>query len=250
MQTNRILYTALMLGILAAPLTIAQVPSGVAAPPIQLAGPGPRGPMGPGPGLVGPGGLRGPEAQAMTSLTTLTGSVGQLTANDDGILNGFTLNSSGTPTTVRFGAHMGQQVNAAVKAGNRVTVMGYNQISPLGESIFKLVKLDAGNTQIVDTPPAAPQTPMTPTRRTVTGKVADYQLDREGRANGLILSDQTVVKVPPHVAYQLSTLAPKGSAITVDGYAQPLGDGQVQLRKRAILRASVLTLNGQSYLVQ
>lgn len=245
MQTNQTLYAALLLGILAAPLTIAQTPANTTAPaPVpMLAGPGPRGP-------VGPGGPRGPEAQAMTSLTTLSGSVGQLTANDDGILNGFTMNANGTATNVRFAAHMGQQVNAAVKAGSRVTVTGYNQVSPQGESVFKLVKLDAGNTQLVDTPPSAPQTPVTPTRKTVSGKVADYQLDRDGRVNGLILSDQTVVKVPPHVAYQLASMAPKGSAITVDGYAKPLGDGQVQLQKRAILRASVLTLNGQSYLVQ
>ncbi|QKZ14182.1 hypothetical protein [Spirosoma sp. KUDC1026] len=80
--------------------------------------------------------------------------------------------------------------------------------------------------------------------------MADFRLNREGQINGLIMSDQTVVKVPPHVAGQLATLVPKGSTITVDGYAQPLGEGQVQLQKHTTVRASVLTVGGQSYLIQ
>jgi len=247
MKTNlTTLYTALLLGVLTAPLTIAQTPAESVKPPVQLADMSLKGPQRP----HKPGGPHAPQPQTITSLTTLTGTVGQLTANDDGILNGFTMNANSATQTVRFNSHLGQQVNAAVKAGNKVTVMGYNKISLQGETTFQLVKLDAGKNQIVDAPPATPQTPVTPTQQTISSKVADYQLDREGRANGLVLTDQTVVKVPPHVAGQLTTLAPKGSAITVDGYAQPLGEGQVQLQKRTILRASVLTLNGQSYLVQ
>jgi hypothetical protein len=183
-------------------------------------------------------------------LTTLSGTVGQLTANEDGILNGFTINTSATPQTVRFGTHLGQQVNAAVKAGNRITVTGYSEVSPMGEATFKLVKLDAGKGQIVDAPPTLPQNPVTPTRQSISGKVADFQLNRDGQVNALIMSDQTVVKVPPHVAGQLATLAPKGSTVTVDGYAQPLGEGQVQLQKHTTVRASVLTVGGQSYLIQ
>lgn len=243
MQTNQIaLYTALLMGTCMTSITHAQMPAAPPAPPIQLAGGGPRPPR--------PGGLPAPQGQSITSLTTLSGTVGQLTANDDGILNGFTLNANATTLPVRFGTHLGQQVEAALKSGSRVTVMGYNKVSPQGETLFQLVKLDAGKTQLVDAPPAISQTPPTPTKQTISGKVTDFQLDREGRANGLVLTDGTVVKMPPHVAGQLTTLAPKGSAVTVDGYVQPLGDGQVQLQKHTIVRASVLTVGGQSYLIQ
>lgn len=249
MQTNQItLYTALLLGTLTASLTYAQNKVNFAKPPIPLADTkAPR-------GIHKPDSPHVPQAQAITSLTTLTGTVGQLTANDDGLLNGFTLNTGSTTQSVRFGTHLGQRINAVLKAGSRVTVMGYSQTGPQADpkdkTTFQLVKLDAGKTQILDAPPAKPQTSATPTQQTISGNVTDYQLDREGRANGLVLSDQTLVKVPPHVAGQLTTLAPKGSAITVDGYAQPLGEGQLQLQKRTILRASVLTVGDQSYLVR
>ncbi|QKZ14183.1 hypothetical protein [Spirosoma sp. KUDC1026] len=161
MQTKQVtLYTALLLGMLVAPLLHAQVPAGAPAPPVQLADAGPKPPM--------PGGPRGPRSQAITSLTTLSGTVGQLTANEDGILNGFTINASSTAQTVRFGTHLGQQINAAVKSGNRVTVTGYSELSPMGEAMFKLVKLDAGKSQVVDAPPALPQNPVTPTRQNIS----------------------------------------------------------------------------------
>lgn len=249
MQTNQLTLTALLMSALAISGTHAQTATQRTGEPIQLANSGPR-PGGPRPPHQQPGGPGAPQPQAITSLTALTGTVNQLTANDDGILNGFTLNTGATPTAIRFAAHMGQQVNAALKPGSQVTVTGYTKTSPDGETTFQAVKMTAGKTQLVDAAPVRPQTPATPAQQTITGKVADYQLGRNGQANALILSDQTVVKVPPHVAGQLATLAPKGSTITVDGYAQSLGEGQVQLQKHNIVRASVLTVAGQSYLVR
>lgn len=254
MKTNNvILHTALLLGSLTVSTTFAQQTNATNAP-IQLADV--AGPKGPKP-HHGPGGPHAPQPSAITALTTISGTVNQLTANDDGVLNGFTLNTGSATQAVRFGAHLGQQVSAAVKAGSRVTVTGYQKTSPAGpdanltgETTFQLVKLDAGKTQIVDAPPAKPQNPTTPTQQTVSGQVADYQIDRSGRVGGLLMADQTVVKVPAHLAGQLATLAPKGSTITVNGFVQPLGEGQVQLQKRNVLRASVLTVGGQSYLLR
>ncbi|UFH53232.1 hypothetical protein [Spirosoma sp. KNUC1025] len=84
----------------------------------------------------------------------------------------------------------------------------------------------------------------------MTGKIVDYRFNRDGRINGFVLDNKTMVNMPPHVAYQLTDLAKKGSVITVQGYPKDLADGQVQLEKINILRASVLTINGQQYLVR
>ncbi|UFH53233.1 hypothetical protein [Spirosoma sp. KNUC1025] len=58
------------------------------------------------PGSPRPDGEQGPgrrEPRGLTSLVTISGTVGQWLGNDDAILDGFTLNgSSGTPTTVKF----------------------------------------------------------------------------------------------------------------------------------------------------
>ncbi|WP_080239128.1 hypothetical protein [Spirosoma rigui] len=246
-------------------------PEGPGAPGLDGPGPegsGPDGPGGPGPqrrpgqhpggkgGHMGEGRPGGPES-GLTSLTTVSGTVGQLTASDDFVFDGFVLNTTGkssaagSATTVKFPPHLGQQVQQSIKSGSSVRVTGFSETSPAGESIFRMTSLTAGKSTVVDTPPALPAPETTaPALVTETGKVADYRLGRDGRVNGFVLDNRTVVRVPPHVAFQLTNLAKKGSTMTVQGYPLPLRTGQVQLEKTNVLRASVLTINGQQYLVR
>lgn len=210
----------------------------------------------PGPGRDGRSPEQGPGRQHhrgdLTSLTTVSGTVGQLLGNEEAILDGFTLNvGSGSTTTVKFPPHLGEQVQKAVKAGSTVSVTGYTDKNRTGESVFYLNSLTAGKVTVVDAPPVRPATPpVPPALTTATGKIADYRLDRSGRVNALILDNKTVVSIPAHVAYQLADLAKKGSEITVQGYPKQVREGQVQLEKLNVLRASVLTINGQQYLVR
>jgi len=226
---------------------------GAPAPPITM-GPRLSGPAGPGKhhGRAGADhpDRRRPRSAGLISLTTVTGTVGQLLANDDFVFDGFMINTgSGTPMLVKFAPHLGQQVQKAIKSGSNVRVTGHTETRPEGDVQLTLTSLTVGTSTIVDTPPVAP-TPTTPTLVTATGKVADYRLDRSGRVNGLVLDNKVVVRVPPHAAYQLTNVATKGSTITVQGYPKVLRDGQVQLEKTDILRASILTINGQQYLVR
>ncbi|GAB3978474.1 hypothetical protein GCM10028806_41670 [Spirosoma terrae] len=244
----------------------AQAPAepGAPVPPAILDGPNPPEPVGfnrlqPGPGRRPPGNPGaygrpdriGPNA-GLTSLTTVSGKVGQWIGNDDAILDGFTLTGSGNESTVvKFPPHLGQQVQNAVKPGSTVTITGFSDVNPEGETLFRLTSLSAGKATIADAPPVVPATPpAAPALTTSTGKVTDFKIGRDGRVNGIVLDNQTVVKVPPHVAYQLTNLATKGSSITVQGYPRNLRDGQVQLDKKNILNATVLTINGQQYLVR
>jgi hypothetical protein len=261
METNaRFIAIAALIATLISPLTYAQnlTRSGDPVPPVEANAPQPDGP-GPrhgkhrgGPDKLGRAQGPGPRGRmgGLTSLTTISGTVGQLVGNDDYILDGFTLNAGGVTTTVKFPSHLGQQVQQAIKPGSNVSVSGYSEPSRQGETRFRLNSLTAGKTTVFDTPPARSATPETPTLTSVTGKIADYRLNREGRVSGLVLDDKTVVTIPSHVAYQLTELAKKGNSITVQGYPRTVRDGQVQLEKVNILRASVLTINGQQYLVR
>ncbi len=235
-RNHQISFLLLLVGLAAIVTTQAQ-------PPI-----GPGGSGGPSPvALAGP---RPPQTTGMVALTSLSGTVQQFTANDESVLDGFTLNTGSKTVAVQFPAHLGQAIQAAGKAGNKVTITGLSDVTPEGAAIFRLVSLTNGQTVVTDTPPTAPAVLPNPTPITVKGKVVDYQLDRQGQVNGLRLSDQTLVRVPPHVAAQLVTIAPKESTISVDGYLHPIGEGQVRLTKQTIVEASTITANGQSFLVR
>lgn len=189
-------------------------------------------------------------ANGLISLTTVSGTVGQLTGNDDAIFDGFTLNSGSGTTTVKFPPHLGQEIQKAVKPGTTVSVTGYSDAAPGGETPFRMNSLTVGKTTIQNAPPAIQTTRPAETLTTVNGKITDYRFDRSGRVNGLVLDDKTIIRIPGHAAYQLTNLATKGTAITVQGYPRTLREGQVQLEKLNIIRASVLTINGQQYLVR
>lgn len=211
-----------------------------AQPPVGSGGPGPN----------AFAGIRPPQPSGMVALTTLSGTIQQFTANDESVLDGFTLNTGSNTVAVQFPAHLGQAIQAAGKSGSKVTVTGSTDTTPEGTAVFRLVSLTSGQSVVTDTPPAAPAALPTPTPITVKGKVADYQINRQGQVSGLRLSDQTLVRVPPHVAAQLTTLAPKESTVSVTGYVQPVGEGQVRLQKQTIVEASQITVNGQSFLVR
>ncbi|PKK37204.1 hypothetical protein BWI96_07605 [Siphonobacter sp. SORGH_AS_0500] len=234
-RNNQIPFLLLLVGLTATFTAQAQ-------PPV-----GPR-PGGPGPmALAGP---RPPQTPGIVALTNLSGTIQQFTANDESILDGFTLNTGSKTVAVRFPAHLGQAIQAAGKPGSKLTVTGVSELTPEGVEVFRLVSLTNGQTVVNDAPPAAPAVLPTPKSISVKGKVIDYQLDPQGQATGLKMSDQTLVRVPPHIASQLLTIAPKGSTISVDGYVRPIGEGQVQLTKQTVVEASTITVNGQSYLVR
>lgn len=206
-----------------------------------------------GPGRPGPAefaGIRPPQTPGLVALTTLSGIIQQFTANDESVLDGFTLNTGEKTVTVQFPPHLGQAIQSAGKQGSKVTITGSSDVVPEGGTVFRLVSLTNGQTVVNDAPPAIPAVPPTPTPITVKGKVVDYQLDRQGQIMGIRLSNQSIVRVPPHTATQLSTIAPKGSTISVEGYAHPVGEGEVRLKKQTIVEASQLTANGQSFLVR
>lgn len=251
MKRNQyILGFLLTVGLLAGSILNAQ-PSG----DLLLVGPPPPSgaPLLPSPGrlnLENWTGIRSPYYQEMTALTTLSGTVQQLTGNEEDVLDGFTLNTGSSTMAVHFPPHMGQGIHSVAKPGTQVNVIGFSETTPEGQTIFQLTQLTAGKSVIWETPPILSAVSATPTVTTVKGKIVAYQLDREGRATGLTMSDQTLVRVPPLLARQIISMIPKDSTISVDGYVQQPGKGHFMLHKHTILQASVLTINGQPYLIR
>ena len=253
-----------MLAALATPLAYAQNqtnPGEPAPQAIPLAGskgapaPGPNEQPGrPGPRPGRPGDNQEPgrnQPRGLTSLTTVSGTVDSWTRNDDALLDGFTLNMSSGPMTVKFPPHLGQQMQKTLKPGSTVSITGFTEKTPQGESRFRMNSLTSGKATLSDAPPVPKtDTPETPVLTTVTGKITDYRRNQDGRVTGLVLENKTRVNIPPHVAYQLTDLAKIGSTITVQGYPKLVHEGEVQLEKVTILRASVLTIGGQQYLVR
>ncbi|MBO2012254.1 hypothetical protein [Hymenobacter negativus] len=214
---------------------------------------GPRPPHGPqGPEGRGPRGEKGGRVQV---LTDLRGTLATYVANnDEQVYDAFVLRpESGAADTLRFPRHLGQQLLAAAKAGSTVTVTGFRETGPEGRGHFRFVSLTSGSQTVNDAPPARPATPPTEEAATAKGTIKELRRDPRGNVRGLVLSDQTVVQLPPTAVEQLGSKLAVGATLEAAGNLRISHPGEARATTAAptrVVRAETLTLAGVKYLVR
>ena len=236
-------------------------------PPAEGEGPegpdGPRPPRGPRGEHGGPRGERDPqggpgrrgERGGLQTITDVRGTLSSYVANnDDQVYDAFILKpESGAVDTVRFPRHLGQQLQAAAKAGSAVTVSGVRHTGPDGRSHFRFVSLTSGSQTVNDAPPVRPSTPPTPETATAKGSIKELRRDPKGHIRGVVLSDQTVVQLPPHALEQLSDKLTVGTALEATGNLRTAQPGEARVAGTTaprVVHAQTLALGGVKYLVR
>ncbi|UOQ98737.1 hypothetical protein MUN81_04410 [Hymenobacter sp. 5317J-9] len=232
-------------------------------PPPPADGEGPEGPGGPRPPR-GPRGERGGphdgpgrrgERGGLQPITDVRGTLSSYLANnDDQVYDAFILKpESGAVDTVRFPRHLGKQLQATAKAGSAVTVSGVRHTGPDGRSHFRFVSLTSGSQTINDAPPARPSTPPTPETATAKGNIKELRRDPKGRIRGVVLSDQTVVQLPPHALEQLGNKLTVGTALEATGDLRTAQPGEARVAGTTaprVVHAQTLAVGGVKYLVR
>ncbi|GAB3586387.1 hypothetical protein [Hymenobacter daeguensis] len=224
-------------------------------PPGDGDGPGgPRPPHGPR-GEKGPRGEHGPQGGRVQVLTDLRGTLTAYVANnDEQVYDAFVLRpETGAVDTVRFPRHLGQQLLAAARAGSPVTVSGFRNTGPDGRSHFHFVSLTSGSQTVNNAPPARPTTPPAEEAATAKGTIKELRRDPRGHIRGVVLSDQTVVQLPPHAVEQLSDKLTVGAALEATGNLRPAQAGEARVAGTAaprVVHPQTLALGGVKYLVR
>ena len=214
--------------------------------------PSPTPPGAPAPGLMPPpppGPVGAPGAR-LQQLMPVSGKITAYLANDRYEYDGFTLQGTDQTVTVKFPAHLGEQLMKTVKPGTAVTVNGYYETSPLGANEFHLVNVQAGTTLITDAPPVAPVTPPAEEMKTISGTISDFRRGPDGSINGVLLSGKEVVDLPPAAAQQLQTLLTTGQKLSVTGIKATPPQGVVVAENRQLIRPQTITISGQTYMVR
>jgi hypothetical protein len=234
---------SLVIALLAASIVNGQVPppgGGAPPPPPERGVPGP----GPGgPGMAGPGG-------ALQPVTAFQGRVMRMSVNDDYVYDGFYLQTAQDSMLVKFPAHLGSQITSLVKVGSTVTVNGTLDTPPAGNKEIRMVSLVSKGQTLYDSPPAAPATPPTENFVNGNGKVVGTQMDREGRMNGLVLDNKTILRIPPGTAGQLAGLTKDGVQVGYSGMQKTPREGEVASNDRKIVHCNTISINGQQFLVR
>ncbi|VWC42172.1 hypothetical protein BSE24067_07107 [Burkholderia seminalis] len=159
-----------------------------------------------------PGGGIAPDA-------LVSGTLARMTINPEGDVDGFVLTDG---TLVRLPPHLGTQLVALARPGERVTVAGERR---LGDDLHaRVVRNDRTGASLSDQPPA-PAAPMPPalrgvnlTRISVSGVVRRVMRAPRGEPDGVMLDDGAIVKLTVPAAQQFGGLLVPGARVAAVGY--------------------------------
>jgi hypothetical protein len=179
-----------------------------------------------------------------------------MSVNDDYIYDGFYLQTAQDSMLAKFPAHLGSQITSLLKVGSTVTINGTLETPPAGEKEIRMVSLNINGQTVYDSPPVGSTTPVAsatpPADNFVSGngKVKSIQMDREGRMNGLLLDNKTMLRIPPGTAEQLAALTKDGAQVAYSGMQKSPQAGEVAAGDIRIVHCNTISFNGQQFLVR
>lgn len=158
-----------------------------------------------------------PPTAGMTAPTVAQGQVQRLLLNPYGEIDGLRLADG---TLVQFPPHLSQALSAAVKPGDVVRIIGRQQ-APDAVKADAIVNTRSGQT-LYDQPPSPGAGLLPPPHlraqalrpQRVEGRVDAVLTGPRGEANGVLLTDGSIVRFPPE-SLRLSVLP--GAPFAADG---------------------------------
>ncbi|MEH2153693.1 hypothetical protein [Nostoc sp.] len=199
----------------------------------------------PSPNLPNANRLEIPLELPPTAGTTFTGEVKQYLLNPEGKVDGLLLNNG---LQVKFPPQMADSLVAMITPNTNVSIFGNSGFSTrFGQEVRakKITNSQTGQTLVEQPPTTAPQPPNLSNYSTLSaeGTAQNWLVGHRGEINGVIISNGTIVKFPPHVGEQLASMANIGNTIQAKGFGTRNRYGQ-------ILEATALSVNGQSVSLQ
>jgi hypothetical protein len=125
-------------------------------------------------------------------------------------------------TIVKFPPHMSEELVAAVRPGDAVSARGFRE--PSGAVKAFVIVNDASRREVVERPPGPDAAKMpkhlrfaTLSRLQISGAVERALRGPKGEVNGVLLTDGTVVRFPPHAAFDFAAVLQPGQAFAAEG---------------------------------
>lgn len=198
-----------------------------------------RGPKGPRKG--------GPD-QMLQQVSTFEGTIVNWNTNQDFIYDGFELSSGGQTYFMKFPKELGQEIK---NLGNKVTVKGALRSNPYGVQSIRFTSISSGNKTVYNqkAEKRMERDRVEPTFVTNKGKISELQINDRGIVDGVMLSNNILLKLPKKAVSQLSQSLVQGTEVSFTGYSKPLNDGELQAKKCTIIKPVTLTINGVEYML-
>ena len=178
-----------------------------------------------------------------------SGKVTAWVSNQDFAYDGFYLQTANEKYLVNFAPRLGNQLTSAFRVGAEISVNAVEETSVAGKNIIRLVNITSNGMNIYNNPPIL--SVLTPVEEPIFGSSKIVQLleNKEGRINGFILSDKTILRIPPNAAEQLSKLAVEGVFVSYSGN-QILRHGEFAPVHYTVVQCKTLTEDEKQYIIE
>ncbi|WP_345817146.1 hypothetical protein AAGS40_25030 (plasmid) [Paraburkholderia sp. PREW-6R] len=161
-----------------------------------------------------------PAPQPVRQSASETGTVSRFVINPEGDVDGFLL---GDGSLVHFPPHMSAQLVGAIHSGDPVKIVGVRDSG--GNMAAQQITNERTQQQVVDQPAPVNTMRMPPALRgaglvrlSVEGTVARVTTAPRGEPDGVMLSNGTIIKMPPPVAQQFASLMRPDVVVAASGY--------------------------------
>jgi hypothetical protein len=148
--------------------------------------------------------------------TVVAGRIQRWLVNPNGEADGLVLADG---TQVAFPPHLAADVTGLAKVGDTIQVTGWR--AP-GVPVMRAQSLSARGQTVTDRPPEGgmrpPRDPGALAALSANGKIERLLYNDRGDAHGVVLSDKTIVRFPPHVGEILADQLTVGSALYAEGW--------------------------------
>lgn len=190
-----------------------------------------------------------PGTRKLEALTSLSGKLTAYEANDHYEYDAFVLQTAEKNVSVKFPAHLAEQLMKAAAKGAQLTVNGTADWTPEGE-VFHLYSVKVGDKVITDTPPAIAETPQADVLSDFKGVITGLNHDRRGMVNGVIIDSKLFVAFPPQAVEQLMGSLKTGKSISGSSVQHARPTGVVTAQNMQVSQARTVTIDDQTYLVR
>jgi hypothetical protein len=184
-------------------------------------------------------------------LEAVTDFSGQLTGwadNVDYIYGGFYLQTCNSKYLVVFSPTIGRKLRKKVKSNTLLSIKGVEKVSAKDEKEIWLVCITT-NEETIYNPSLGLSTKKGKEKFVLgVGKINELQKDGQGKTIGIILNDQTILRMSNSMLELLNKIALVGTTISYTGEKQKLPSGEVALMNYTVINCHTITIDGSQYL--
>ena len=188
--------------------------------------------------------------KALQQVTAFSGQLVSWTNNEDYLYDGFYLQTLNYKYLVKFPPNKANQLMMAIKTDSIITVKGVEKAYPYTQKEIKLVAIIVSGKNIYDSILFKKDLPAIEEFFQGQANIKKLQKDRRGKINGFILDNNTVLRMPAHVAKDLTRVAEIGTKISYTGIRKGLHFGEVAAVNDTIIHCKTITINKIQYLTK